>query len=883
MTPAPGKLPRNVLKAILDAQARAREAQKSGRLAEGIQTIDAAIKRLGEDAALAALKKDLAAQLEARRRDEETQAALRQARDFLAKNDPTSATQILQILQRVQPQARDNKQIAELLAAAETKLTEQKREQAIAVLTQEVNKLGAEGRFEQALRTLDGALAQFPGVEHLERLRRPLLAGQARVELLALAKRLHGEGQFDAALQKTQEALRTEPLDTEFLRLKSAIEADLAKQRQLAEIRKTMEQAQAMLRADHLNEAVALLQRTAVQYPAEKQVSDLLRTVEEELRKRQRAKECEDGRAQAQSLLSQNKQEEAIALIEGRFANEPSFQDLLLRAKKELDAKQRDALLQQAVALGREQRFEEAVQLVDQAVSRHGSTDAAVELRRRLQAELDQQLRRKARDRDRAQLLALEQQIGTNPPKRKLNKLAAEAQSIAARYAADQEIAAIAGRIQQAVLAVPEEKGLSPRLLVGGGVGVAVLIGAAVFFLRSPSPAPPPVIAPVAVEIHTDPPGASVRIEDRSCVTPTCRFDLKPGQYQLEARLNGYQTIQQAVNVEPDKGSRIVELTLQPVPAPPPPPGDTTPATGTLVVRAGVPGALVYIDGAARSRTDQSGSVTLPLEAKTYEVRVERNGYDKPAAQKVTIAKGGRQAVSFQLVQQVAKVESHGPLPGAEKGGGKPSGGTDIGSLHPTSNPDGSRAKEEAARLAETAWNALDKNNIEAVRKFARENPDNPHKTEAQKILDQYDAAQQRLAQEREKQEQIKKDLARQEQAKQELAKQELAKQELQRKQQVVDTLKQLDSALQRKRAADVKTLWPTASKLFFDSLRSGQVAMSLSANEEDVQFPQGPDQAVARGILSTRATGTAPRQQSVTFTLRNTGGTWKIEQMRVQ
>jgi hypothetical protein len=200
-----------------------------------------------------------------------------------------------------------------------------------------------------------------------------------------------------------------------------------------------------------------------------------------------------------------------------------------------------------------------------------------------------------------------------------------------------------------------------------------------------------------------------------------------------------------------------------------------------------------------------------------------------------------------------------------------------------TNHPTGSHANEAASRIADLAWKAVDQSNLEAVRRFTRENPDNLHKTEAQKILDQFDAEQQRRAkQEQAKLDQAKLDQAKIDQAKLDQAKLEQAKQDQLRKQQVLDTLKQLGVALQRKRANEVKGLWAGASQVFLDSLRSPQVEMSLSAREEDIQFPQGPDRAVAQCDLGVKAGG-SQKHQRATFTLRNVGGSWKIDQMKVE
>jgi hypothetical protein len=95
-------------------------------------------------------------------------------------------------------------------------------------------------------------------------------------------------------------------------------------------------------------------------------------------------------------------------------------------------------------------------------------------------------------------------------------------------------------------------------------------------------------------------------------------------------------------------------------------------------VQAALPDVLVYVDGSLRTRTDQTGSVTLSLEGQTHEVRVERNGYDKPAAKQVKITAGSRQTMVFRLIPQNARLELGGAPAGLEvRMDGKPLGRAD--------------------------------------------------------------------------------------------------------------------------------------------------------------------------------------------------------------
>lgn len=199
--------------------------------------------------------------------------------------------------------------------------------------------------------------------------------------------------------------------------------------------------------------------------------------------------------------------------------------------------------------------------------------------------------------------------------------------------------------------------------------------------------------------------------------------------------------------------------------------------TGTLVVRAGVAEVVVYVDGEPRGHTDQTGSLSLVLELKSYQVRVERSGYRKAAAQTVSVTAGVPHLASFSLIPEVAALErratNHPPEPNAEameqQEWERVRDTSDVNRLREylRSHPSGTHVRDAESRVADLIWSSVDHGNVEAVARFVRENPGNPHSVDGQRILDQSNAEQQRLAQES----------ARLEQAKQEKIKQELQNQ----------------------------------------------------------------------------------------------------------
>ena len=201
------------------------------------------------------------------------------------------------------------------------------------------------------------------------------------------------------------------------------------------------------------------------------------------------------------------------------------------------------------------------------------------------------------------------------------------------------------------------------------GLTVAVVLGAIVWWIARPKPVPV-AITSVPVEVRTDPQGASVRIGDRSCVTPNCRLVIPPGNYTVQAQLQGYEPLQQALDVNAAHPASVT-LMLRPVPPPPP-----TSASGTLTVKS-LPDALVVVDNLPRGRTDARGILSLPLEAATHNVRVEKTGYDTAGEQRVKIGKLASEAVAFKLTPQMATLQLRGAPAGVEVRAGGRIGRTD--------------------------------------------------------------------------------------------------------------------------------------------------------------------------------------------------------------
>jgi predicted Ser/Thr protein kinase len=102
----------------------------------------------------------------------------------------------------------------------------------------------------------------------------------------------------------------------------------------------------------------------------------------------------------------------------------------------------------------------------------------------------------------------------------------------------------------------------------------------------TPSPEPP-APEPRMVTIHSEPPGATVRLDGQALPNPTpVNVELMPGQtYDLELRLQGYRTASREGLAPESLERQVLSFELEPVPPP-----------GQLVVRASYPVEL-RVDG----------------------------------------------------------------------------------------------------------------------------------------------------------------------------------------------------------------------------------------------------------------------------------------------
>jgi serine/threonine protein kinase len=179
-------------------------------------------------------------------------------------------------------------------------------------------------------------------------------------------------------------------------------------------------------------------------------------------------------------------------------------------------------------------------------------------------------------------------------------------------------------RVEMAPFAsrTPSNKTLA---LVAGAVFLVIV---AYFLWKIARPAAPSL---ASVEITSNPSGVSVQVRNtnQKCVTPHCAFKLAPGQYEIDAQLQGYQTVTRPLSVKaPGLNPIMIEMTPLPKAVSSKPSEPENPAH--LDIRGAPVGAEVFLDGKSLGRVSRRGAFSADMPAGDHQVKVVANHRDAP-------------------------------------------------------------------------------------------------------------------------------------------------------------------------------------------------------------------------------------------------------------
>ena len=853
---------------------RTRHLHQAGRFDEALAEIRNALRAVPGDADLTALHTQIGADWEAQKRIDATRQVLGQARALIEQARPGEAASLLEQCLSNDPA---NAELRSLLDRARGELLAKQRAEAVHQCAAITGDLVKTLQFDRALAIVAQTLQVYPENETLVRLRDQTLAAKSahqrevmRLETIARAESLARERRFADALDAIDSVLRDQPGDPQLMALREKVHADRESYDRQKGIAQALGEAQGFMSQGLIDRAIPLLEAALRRYPGEAGLSSLLASARETLAARQRDEAVRQRIAEAESLAAALHFDRALKVVEKAskvYPDEPRILragEVILAARTaHNNEKKRQEILDRVGKLHQRSRFGDALRAIDSALPQFANDPELLAWKTRLETEWEAARRNAAVEqilnqaqallnqaRQQSAISLLEESLRQYPNHSGLSLLLSRArQELEAQLQAEEmrlrELAL--QQVPEPPLPVPPvpamETEVAPRppirwtLIVASVAVMAVLaVGGVVVsrYLRT---------RPVWLEVRTNPSGATVQINERSCNTPPCRFDLSPGTYRIEARLSGFRPAESSVTIDAQKAAEPVTITLEPVPVvvvePPAsarrPPGKPM---GTLVVKT-EPGADVFIDGSLSGRTDGAGILKLPLSAQEHTVHVAKTGFRTPSRQTLTIADGSTTSIVYPLTPQVTQAApsaspatpppppkpvevAKAPDP-AEKDWEQVRNSRDASAIELyVSKYPGAHTAEAEARIEELAWELVNTNDLKALRDFSHKYPKGVHSFEAQARIDELNSdAVNRVARER--------DQAA-------LAKVE----ELNRNRQaIIKTLARFSSALETMNVKEMKTVFPNMTDTELKEYRQAEKEIRVEASLQMQSDPE--------------------------------------------
>ncbi len=645
--------------ALQEAISAAGRRQQQGQFEEALELLEAFLRQYGADGRVTALQQTIRTSRDAARRAEEIRQLETRAQSLLDQNDAQAAAAMLQQAPSLVNESDD---LRELLRNAQAVLAAQQAREFVQATVAQAQSRANRGEFQAALAAIDGGLQHFPAEPALQSARAEVVAAQAaqerdqyRAQIIAEVNALIARHDYSRASSVQEKALGKLAGDLQIQSLKAEIEAhrrDWEALQTEQKIQDTARRAHELLQGKPA-ESVALIEKLCAQHPNRPELITQLNEAREAALQAAERELIQE----AEKLCEKEKFSEAIAKLTKAG-----------RETAEVQAARQRVESRWAAAVN--ERIAKALQSAQELAARKPAQ--AVRDLEKLRKQFPGRPEIESAIENHRQAL-LEQERAREEARRQATEIATAASAVSGTVAPQVEP-------QQVQTAAP----ISRRWIYSAAGIIAAGTIAVVIWWIAHAKHVPPAITLVPIEVRTDPQGASVRIGDQSCVTPKCQLDLRPGTYSVQAQLQGYESVQQALSVRGAQPASL-DLTLRPLRLPPPPPTNTA---GRLIVQTGLPDVSVIVDNLPRGRTDASGNFGMPVEAATHTVRVEKAGYEAHE-QRVKVGKLASETVAFRLAPEMATLELRGAPAGVELHAGSRLIGRTNGSLFSAAVPPG--------------------------------------------------------------------------------------------------------------------------------------------------------------------------------------------------
>lgn len=613
---------------------RAENAHRSGNLDTAKQAIEEVLQRRPNDTRVKSLYRMIQKELDDRMRQKRMEGLLESARKEMSNRQYTAAFDLLKEAEKVDP---EYPALRSLLETFTTARDQEQRRRALEQLTRQIEQALNTDDPQTALNLLAEGLQKYPAEPALLKLK-DLAEAQAQTaqvksfvrERISAAREILNAGNASGAIKVLQEALKKAPGNPHLESLVSIAQERLAQDRDEQAKSRCVQQANDALGRRAYDEAIRILETGQVQFAASPEIDNLLRFAREQQAKDTKQQDVENAARRAQEFLRAQEYDRAIQLLESVLSRTPDEE--LRIVLEEARRRRQDLDRQIAAAIARGQQF-----------LSEGSPAKAVEF---LQAQ-PASFRKSAEFRELTQK-AVEQ-----------NKQQAPAP--APKPELDLEAPEPAKTMMWSSTAPPELEPEKPA--------------------RIPAQDSPPAPAKKTVAKPAAKPAQTPRIEP---ATPKKGLSK---QTILFAAIGAAVLVVIVIAIaiwphSPTTPSKIEVAGGSPTP---------TPTTGTLTIQTSEDSADVFVDDALKGSTSNK-QLTLRIPTGSHIVRVEKQGFDAPASQKIDIASN-------------TETQLHFPMAASKTTGGTPAPPKD--SYFAITGPEGATVRvdgtAQSGRLSDTA------------------------------------------------------------------------------------------------------------------------------------------------------------------------------------
>jgi hypothetical protein len=369
-----------IVNLLRQGQAQLDECQYQPALA----AIDCGLAEYGDDRRLTGLREQVASAQAQWERAEAVRQAIESAQNSVAQQNFSTAIALLESAVERYP---GESQLEEALASARNALAAKRRDEAIEALCGKAQAQIDNRDFPHALAAVDRGMTAYGNDSRLERMREKVLSAQAAWEraetirqTVADAQKYLTQGRPESALEALASASRRYTNEPGLLAASVVAQQALAAQRREQAVEALVRQAQERLQAGAYQDALELLVRGLADYDGDRRLIDLRATIESAKAAWERAAAIAQLAEDSRQHVAEREFEKAIALLESalsQYPGEPQLVQAMDVARAELAARQRDEAIEEACRLARGQleasEYQDALNLVDQAVTEYGN------------------------------------------------------------------------------------------------------------------------------------------------------------------------------------------------------------------------------------------------------------------------------------------------------------------------------------------------------------------------------------------------------------------------------------------------------------------------------------------------------------------------------